>query len=105
MALRQRIDLDSKTKSAIIGIAQRPSTRQKWFLTEQERTATTTTTRSTHKESSKLRVQRHENDIKKVIHTLQTVMSNPFNEDACREDVPLMNLASSYARGDVRATY
>ena len=34
------------------------------------------------------------NDIKKVIHTLQTVMSNPFDEDAYREDVPLMNLAT-----------
>lgn len=105
MALGQRINLDSKTKGAIISIAQRPSALQKWFLRAQERTATTTTTRSTHKESSKLRVQRQENDTKIVIHTLQTVMSNPFNEDACREDVPLMNLASSYARRDIRATF
>ncbi|CAH3155351.1 unnamed protein product, partial [Pocillopora meandrina] len=104
MALEQSINLDSKAKGGIIGITQRPSALQKWFLTAHERTATTTatkriidldeSTRSTHKESSKVRVQRDENDIKKVIHTLQTVMSNPFDEDAYREDVPLMNLAT-----------
>ena len=91
-------------KGGIIGITQRPRALLKWFLTAHERTATTTatkrmidldeSTRSTHKESSKVRVQRDENDIKKVIHTLQTVMSNPFDEDAYREDVPLMNLAT-----------
>ena len=104
MALEQSINLDSKAKGGIIGITQRPSALQKWFLTAHERTATMTatkrmidldeSTRSTHKESSKVRVQRDENDIKKVIHTLQTVMSNPFDEDAYREDVPLMNLAT-----------
>ena len=53
-------------------------------------------TRSTHKESSKVRVQRDENDIKKVIHvhTLKTVMSDPFYEDAYSEDFPLMSLAT-----------
>ena len=104
IALEQSINLDSKTKGGVIGITQRPSALQKWFLTAHERTATTTatkrmmdldeSTRSSHKESSKVRVQRDENDIKKVIHTLQTVMSNPFDEDAYREDVPLMNLAT-----------
>ena len=104
MALEQSINLDSKTKGGIIGITRRPSPLWKWFLTAHEKTATMTatkrmidldeSTRSTHKESSKVRVQRDENDIKKVIHTLQTVMSNPFDEDAYREDVPLMNLAT-----------
>ena len=61
MALAQSINLDSKTKGGIISIRQRPSTLQKWFLTANERTATTTatkrmidldeSTRSTHKES------------------------------------------------------
>ena len=53
-------------------------------------------TRSTHKESSKVRVQRDENDIKKVIHvhTLKTVMSDPFYEDAHSENFPLMSLAT-----------
>ena len=61
MALEQSINLDSKTKGGIIGITQRPSALQKWFLTAHERTATTTatkrmidldeSTRSTHKES------------------------------------------------------
>ena len=53
-------------------------------------------TRSTHKELSKVRVQRDENDIKKVIqvHTLKTVMSNPFYEDAYSEDIPLWRLAT-----------
>ena len=61
MALAQSINLDSKTKGGIIGIRQRPSALQKWFLTANERTATTTatkrmidldeSTRSTHKES------------------------------------------------------
>ena len=53
-------------------------------------------TRSAHKESSKVRVQRDENDIKKVIHvhTLKTVISDPFYEDAYSEDVPLRSLAT-----------
>ena len=106
MALEQSINLDSKTKGGIplIGIA--PSTLQKWFLTAHERIATTTatkrmidldeSTRSTHKESSKVRVQRDENDIKKVIHvhTLKTAMSDLFYEDAYSEDVPLRTLAT-----------
>ena len=43
-----------------------------------------------------VRVQRDENDIKKVIHvnTLKTVMSDPFYEDAYRDDVRLMSLAT-----------
>ena len=106
MALAQSINLDSKTKGGIIGIMQRPSALQKWFLTAHERTATTTatkrmielneSTRSTHKELSKVRVQRDENDIKKVIHvhTLKSVMSDPFYEDAYSEDFPLMSLAT-----------
>jgi len=49
---------------------------------------------STHKESSKVRIQRDENDIKKVILTLQTVMTNPFEKDAYRKDVLLLNLAT-----------
>ena len=70
MALEQSINLDSKAKGGIIGITQRPSALQKWFLTAHERTATMTatkrmidldeSTRSTHKESSKVRVQRDE---------------------------------------------
>ena len=66
-------------------------------------------TRSTHKESSKVRVQRDENDIKKVIHvhTLKTVMSDPFYEDAYSEDFSTNEpcYRSSYARGDIRASY
>ena len=86
MALEQSVNLDSKTNGGIIGITQRPGALQKWFLTAHERTATTTatkrmpdideSTRSTHKESSRVRVQRDEDDINKVIHTLKTVMSN-----------------------------
>ena len=45
MALEQSINLDSKTKGGIIGITQRPSALQKWFLTAHERTATTTATK------------------------------------------------------------
>ena len=67
MALEQSINLDSKTNGGIIGIKQRPSVLQKWFLTAYERTATTTatksvidldeSTRSTDKESPKVIVQ------------------------------------------------
>ena len=104
MASEQTINLDTKTKGGIqlIGIMQKPSAFQKWFLTVHERIATTTatkrmidldeSTRGTHKESSKVRV--HMYDIKKVIHTLKTVMSDPFYEDAYKEDVPLMSLAT-----------
>ena len=104
MALKQNVNLDSKTKGGIIGNTQRPGALQKWFLTAHERTATTTATKrildmdestwSTHKESSRVRVQRDEGDINKVIHTLKTVMSNPFDEDANGEDMQLMNLAT-----------
>ena len=106
MALEQSINLDSKTKGGIpiIGITQRPSALQKWFLTAHKRIATTTatkrmidldeSTRSTHKGSSTVRVQRDKNDIKKVIHALKTVMSDLFYEDAYSEDVPLTRLAT-----------
>ena len=36
MALEQSINLDSKTNGGIIGIKQRPSVLQKWFLTAYE---------------------------------------------------------------------
>ena len=70
MALEQNINLDRKTKGGIIGITQRLSALQKWFLTAYERTATTTatkrvidldeSTRRADKESPKVRVQRDE---------------------------------------------
>ena len=98
MALEQSVNLDSKTKGGIIGITQRPGALEKWFLTAHERAATTTatkdicgirqTTGEAHKESSKVRVKRDEDDVRKVICTLKTVMSNPFSVDAT-EDVPV----------------
>ena len=108
MALEQSINLDTITKGGIlvIGITQRPSALQKWFLTAHDRIATMTatkrmieldeSTRSTHKELSKVRVQRDKNDIKRVIHvhTLKTVMSDSFYEDAYSEDVPLRSFAT-----------
>ena len=70
MALEQSINLDRKNKGGIIGITQRLSALQKWFLTAYERTATTTATKSVidldestrraDKESPKVRVQRDE---------------------------------------------
>ena len=53
-------------------------------------------TRGARKESSKVRVQRDKNDIKKVIHvhTLKTVMPDLFYEDVYREDFALMSLAT-----------
>ena len=103
MALEQSVNLDSKTKGGIIGITQRPGALEKWFLTAHERAATTTatkdicgirqTTGEAHKESGKVRVKRDEDDIRKVICTLKTAMSNPFSVDAT-EDEPLSNLST-----------
>ncbi|KAK3746863.1 hypothetical protein QZH41_000037 [Actinostola sp. cb2023] len=105
MALAQSINRDSKTKGGIIGITKRPGALEKWFLTAHERAATTTAAKgmcgigeahemplTKHKESGKARVQRDEDDVKKVISTLKTVMSNPFS--VAEGDVPLSNLAT-----------
>ena len=48
---------------------------------------------SAHKESSGFRVKRDEDDINKIINTLNTVMSNPFDADAYEEEVPHSKLA------------
>lgn len=42
MALEQSINADSKAKSVIVGISQRPGAPQRWFLTSHEREVITT---------------------------------------------------------------
>lgn len=106
MALEQSVNRDSKSIGGIIGITQRSGALEKWFLTAHERTATTSATKSmlvkgeesikanTHKESSKSRIRRDEDDIRKIMNTLKTAMCNPFSTDAVKDEIPLSNLAT-----------
>lgn len=107
MALEQSVNLDSKTKGGIVGISQKPGALERWFLTAHERAAVTTATKElcgirrnvqkevTHKEAGRQRIQRDEEDVKKLIATLQSVMSNPFDRESDEGNpIPLSNLAT-----------
>ena len=97
MALEQSVNLDSKTKGGIVGISKKPGALERWFLTAHERAAVTTATKElcgirsnvqeevTHKEAGRQRIQRDEEDVKKLIATLQSVMSNPFDGKVMKE--------------------
>ena len=85
MALEQTVDLDSKTKGGIVGISQKAGALERWFLTAHERTAITTATKElcgicnsdsepAHKEAGLRRISRDEEDVKKLIATVQSVM-------------------------------
>ena len=49
-----------------------------------------------HKEASKQRTDRDESDIQKLINTIKTTMSNPFELNECspEDPVPLRNIAT-----------
>ena len=107
MALEQTVNLDSKTKGGIVGISQKAGALERWFLTAHERTAITTATKElcgicnsdsepAHKEAGLRRISRDEEDVKKHIATVQSVMSNPFDMESADDGVtvPLSNLAT-----------
>ena len=107
MALEQTVNLDSKTKGGIVGILKKPGALERWFLTAQEKTAITTATKElcgicnsdskpAHKEAGLKRINRDEEDVKKHITTVLSVLSNPFDMESVDDGVtvPLSNLAT-----------
>ena len=75
MALEQSINAASKTKERIIEISQSPSAVDRWFLTIHERASVTTVIKKVygmkendnkmHREATKARVKRGEDDFNK----------------------------------------
>ena len=107
MALEQTVNLDSKTEGGIVGISQKARALERWFLTAHERTAITTArkelcgicnsdSKSAHKEAGLRRISRDEEDVKKLITTVLSVMPNPFDMESVDDGVtvPLSNLAT-----------
>ena len=73
---------------------------ERWFLTAHERTAITTATKElcgicnsdsepAHKEAGLRRISRDEEDVKKLITTVQSVMSNPFDMESADDGVKI----------------
>ena len=107
MALEQTVNVDSKTKGDMVGISQKARALERWFLTAHERTAITTATKElcgicnsdskpAHKEAGLRRISRDEEDVKKLITKVLSVMSNPFDMESVDDGVtvPLSNLAT-----------
>ena len=98
MVLEQSVNLDSKSKGGIIGISLKPRALERWFLTVHERAAITTRIKEmcslgegdkvSHKETGSRRHAKDEEDVRKMVTTLSTVMTDPFNiEDVDDDDV------------------
>ena len=106
MALDQSINRDSKIKGGIVGISQKPGALEFWFVTAYQRAAVTTASKelcgihsngrtSAHKEGGSVRVQRDEEDVKKLVSTLESVMVDPFEQGGDSGDkIALSNLAT-----------
>lgn len=106
MALEQSVNRDSKTKGGIVGISQKADALERWFLTAHERAAITTATKAMcghrgtdehstpHKEAGASRIKRDENDVRKVIQTLQSKMTNPFELGETSQVIPMTNLVT-----------
>ena len=93
MALEQSINADSKSMGGVIGISQSPATLYRWFPTMHERASITTALKelyglqddgnSVHKEVTPRRVQRDEEDVKKMIGCFSSgLMTDPFTQDS-----------------------
>ena len=106
-ALEQTINLDSKTRGGIVGLTQNASALDRWFITSHKRAELTAATKrlcnfedsdkiGTHKEAGSQRVKRDESDVERLINTITTTMSNPFDlSEASKEDpVQLRNIAT-----------
>ena len=94
MALEQSINLDSKSKGGIVGISLNADALQRWFLTSHERAAITSAVKQmcgindldqvgTHKEAAPKRVERDENDVRKIVSCFKSgLMKDPFSEES-----------------------
>ena len=93
----------------VIGISQSPATLDCWFLTMHERASITTALKelyglqddgnSVHKEVTPRRVQRDEEDVKKMIGCFSSgLMTDPFTQDS---DVLLNFTTGAVLPGDV----
>lgn len=107
MALEQSINLDSKSKGGIIGISQKESALERWFLTCHERSSITTACKEmcgiqdddrigTHKEAGKGRIQRDEQVVQNIVQSITSgLVKNPFEIDTdYAERQPLLNIVS-----------
>ena len=107
MALEQTVNLDSKTKGGIVDISQKARALERWLLTAQERTSISTATKElcgicnsdskpANKEAGLRRISRDEEDMKKLMTMVLSVMSNPFDMESVDDGVmvPLSNLAT-----------
>ena len=106
MALEQSINRDSKIKGGIVGISQKLGALERWFVTAHEQAAVTTALKelcgihsdgrtSAHKEGGSVRVQRDEEDVKKLVSTLESVKVDPFEQGGDSGDkIALSNLAT-----------
>lgn len=94
------------SKGGIVGISQKLGALERWFVTAHERAAVTTALKelcgthsdgrtSAHKEGGSVRVQRDEEDVKKLVSTFKAVMVDPFEQGGDSGDkIALSNLAS-----------
>ncbi|KAI8487179.1 hypothetical protein Bbelb_349770 [Branchiostoma belcheri] len=117
MALEQTINCDSKARGGgIIGITQKESARDRWFVTSHERAAITSATKllcnldnaakvGTHKEAGFKRIKNDEADVQKISNTIITNMKNPFDvvAQAHEGQFPLCNIATGVAMPDDQA--
>ena len=92
MALEQSINADSKSKGGIVGITKTPAALNRWFLTAHGRASIITALKEMyglqdsdkvpHKEAAPKRVQRYEDDVRKLVKCFTSgLMNNPFSED------------------------
>lgn len=93
MALKQSINLNSKSKGSIVGISQNPDALQRWFLTSHERASITTAVKQmcgisdpdrvgTHKEAVPKRIQHDEKNVQAIVDCFTSgLVKDPFSED------------------------
>ena len=113
MAIEQSINLDSKSKSGIVGMSTKEDGVDRWFLTSHERAAITQASLEmcgiknsyrigTHKKAGAIRATRDENDVQKLVATFNSgLLSDPFYvpDDVPDEEVPLSLSISNLATG------
>lgn len=90
MALEQSLNRDSKTIGGIVGISQRASALERWFLTNHQRASITSALKDmcnlqdddhigSHREGSCKRIERDEEDVQKLLATFESkLITNPF---------------------------
>ena len=93
LALEQTVNKDSKVKGGILGFTQHKYAVDRWFLTAHTRANIVSSTKAMceshnresgnvsgqHKECGKLRMERDESNVQKLVETLSGQMLNPFD--------------------------